>query len=107
MLLSIDGGYGQFKLCCVYVLIIVLEGIRKRKGNATKSEDHQRTQRIVTVNVEALKRIETDTKDVQKTVAFSPDARLLATGGTDGHLRIWKVSIMIKFVPNWARVVDV
>ena len=82
---------------CIH-FTLVLEGIRKRKGNATKSEDHQRTQRIVTVNVEALKQIETDTKDVQKTVAFSPDARLLATGGTGGHLRIWKVSIMKKFV---------
>lgn len=67
------------------------EGIRKRRGNTTKSEDHQRTQRMVTVDVEALKKIETDTKDVQKTVAFSRDATLLATGGSDGHLRIWKV----------------
>ena len=81
-------------MCILFDL--VSEGIRKRKGNATKSEDHQKTQRMVTVHVEELKRTETDTKDVQKTVAFSPDARLLATGGSDGHLRIWKVSIMNK-----------
>lgn len=36
-------------------------------------------------------------KDIlQKAVCFSPDKTLIATGGTDGHIRVWKVPTLEK-----------
>ncbi len=72
------------------------EGVRKRKGNATQSEDHKNTERVITIEVDTLNKTKTDQKDVQKAVCFSHDATMLATGGTDGHLRVWKVSIFTR-----------
>ena len=49
----------------------------------------------VTFEVEKLKSVQSDfCKDgsFQKVVQFSPDHSILATGGADGHLRVWKVS---------------
>ncbi len=76
-----------------FFTFLVSEGVRKRKGNTTQSEDHRNTERVITIEVDTLSKTKTDQKDVQKAVCFSHDASMLATGGTDGHLRVWKVSV--------------
>lgn len=48
----------------------------------------------VTFEVEKLKSVRTDfcsDGSFQKCVQFGPDRSILATGGADGHLRVWKV----------------
>lgn len=69
------------------------EGIRKRKSKLTQAEPQKTSDRIVSFDVEPLDCVQTDFHPdggFQKTVQFSMDNTLMATGGADGFLRIWK-----------------
>lgn len=73
------------------------QGPRQRKG-ATPAEKKSgaETQREgVELKVENLQAVQTDfglQKDtLQKAVCFNHDNTVIATGGTDGHVRVWKV----------------
>ncbi|KAB0399822.1 hypothetical protein E2I00_013754 [Balaenoptera physalus] len=65
---------------------------RKRAAPAEKSgaETHQEE---VEFSVENLQAVQTDfgPDPLQKVVCFNHDNTLLATGGTDGYVRVWKV----------------
>lgn len=44
---------------------------------------------------------------LQKVVRFSSDMSLLLTGGTDGHIRVWEVNIVLLcFLDHWWFVVN-
>lgn len=47
------------------------------------------------ISVTGLAEVQSDLNPqdpLQKVVRFSPDLSLLLTGGTDGHVRVWKVN---------------
>ena len=70
--------------------------VRKRKGKHTQSHDYKSATKTVSFEVDSLDSVQTDfDKDYpfQKVVQISQDHKFLATGGADGHLRIWKVKI--------------
>ena len=76
--------------------VSVLEGVRKRKGNLTNSEDHKSTKKEVTFEVTLSTNFRTDFhKDggFQKAVQITKDLSVMVTGGADGKLRLWKVKI--------------
>uniref|UniRef100_A0A8C0D3X5 Prolactin regulatory element-binding protein n=1 Tax=Balaenoptera musculus TaxID=9771 RepID=A0A8C0D3X5_BALMU len=70
---------------------------RKRAAPAEKSgaETHQEE---VEFSVENLQAVQTDfgPDPLQKVVCFNHDNTLLATGGTDGYVRVWKVPTLEK-----------
>jgi prolactin regulatory element-binding protein len=73
--------------------------IRQRKSekeNSSNDKDHEATKQIL-FDIDKIKQIKTDfhkESSFQKTVQFSRDHSLLATGGADGHLRVWKVILI-------------
>ena len=77
----------------------------KRKGkkdseNSSKEASEKQNQtKYVTFEVDKIKSVQTDfhsDDSFQKVVQFSPDHSILATGGADGHLRVWKVSDILR-----------
>lgn len=88
-----------------------LDGLRKRKnvsyqpqanGQATgnqqqteqkkSDEDKDRTRKVIRFEIKTSDSIQTDfteAEPLQRVVRISPNGRLMATGGTDGHLRLW------------------
>ncbi|XP_053416516.1 prolactin regulatory element-binding protein-like isoform X1 [Nycticebus coucang] len=75
------------------------QGPRQRKGPATAEKSGAETQREgVELGVENLQAVQTDfgPDPLQKVVCFNCDNTLLATGGTDGYVRIWKVPSLEK-----------
>uniref|UniRef100_A0A8C2VG55 Prolactin regulatory element-binding protein n=1 Tax=Chinchilla lanigera TaxID=34839 RepID=A0A8C2VG55_CHILA len=79
------------------------QGLRPRKGAAPAKKGGTETQRDgVELKVENLQAVQTDfglQKDIlQKVVCFNPDNTLIATGGTDGHIRVWKVPTLVKIL---------
>ncbi|XP_043837909.1 prolactin regulatory element-binding protein isoform X2 [Dromiciops gliroides] len=78
------------------------QGPRQRKGMGTTTETQETeasTQREgVELNVENLQSVQTDfgSDPLQKTVCFNHDNTLLATGGTDGFVRVWQVPSLEK-----------
>lgn len=71
------------------------QGTRQRKGaSPTEKKPKSETQHEgVELRVENLQAVQTDFSPdpLQKVVCFNHDNTLLATGGTDGYVRIWKV----------------
>jgi prolactin regulatory element-binding protein len=74
----------------------------KRKGKESKDKDepssntnnHSNETKHVTFEVEKIKSVRTDfcsDGSFQKCVQIGPDHSIIATGGADGHLRVWKV----------------
>ncbi|XP_040848892.1 prolactin regulatory element-binding protein isoform X1 [Ochotona curzoniae] len=76
------------------------QGTRQRKGaSPTEKKPKSETQREgVELRVENLQAVQTDFSPdpLQKVVCFNHDNTLLATGGTDGYVRIWKVPSLEK-----------
>lgn len=71
--------------------------VRQRKGKIHPSENSTTDKKQVTFHMEETAKFRTDfCKDgsFQKVVKFSWDHSILATGGADGFLRIWKVGIL-------------
>jgi prolactin regulatory element-binding protein len=72
-----------------------LEGLRKRKGNLTISNEHKNASKMIGFEIEPGEDVVTDsTRDgggFQKVVRFVSDASQVITAGADGHFRVWKV----------------
>ncbi|XP_074642612.1 guanine nucleotide-exchange factor SEC12-like [Tubulanus polymorphus] len=67
--------------------------VRKRKGNATESDDNKATRNVVSFDITLDKSVQSDFAEdggLQNVVKFSRDHTLVITGGADGYLRIWK-----------------
>lgn len=70
----------------------------RRRGKDNKDADTNESlnqTKHLTFEVEKLKSVTSDfCKDggFQKCVQFGPDRSIIATGGGDGHLRVWKVN---------------
>nr|KAF6430101.1 prolactin regulatory element binding [Molossus molossus] len=76
------------------------QGPRQRKGAAPteKKSGAETHQEGVGLRVENLQSVQTDfgTDPLQKVVCYNHDNTLLATGGTDGYVRVWKVPSLEK-----------
>uniref|UniRef100_A0A673UDG5 Prolactin regulatory element-binding protein n=1 Tax=Suricata suricatta TaxID=37032 RepID=A0A673UDG5_SURSU len=76
------------------------QGPRQRKGAAPveKKSGAEAHQEGLELSVENLQAVQTDFSPdpLQKVVCFNHDHTLLATGGTDGYVRIWKVPSLEK-----------
>lgn len=76
------------------------QGPRQRKGAAPaeKKSGAETHQEGLEFSVENLQAVQTDFSPdpLQKVVRFNHDATLLATGGTDGYVRVWKVPTLEK-----------
>lgn len=76
------------------------QGPRQRKGAAPaeKKPAAEAHREGVELKVKNLEAVQTDfsTEPLQKVVRFNHDNTLLATGGTDGHVRVWKVPSLEK-----------
>ncbi|EFB20544.1 hypothetical protein PANDA_001662, partial [Ailuropoda melanoleuca] len=76
------------------------QGPRQRKGAAPveKKSGAETHQEGIELSVENLQAVQTDFSPdpFQKVVCFNHDNTLLATGGTDGFVRIWKVPSLEK-----------
>ena len=74
------------------------ENVRKRnvtEKSAEKMERKNSTTKQITFDVTENKSVKTDfhkNLSFQKVCQFSQDQSILATGGADGHLRVWKVN---------------
>lgn len=73
------------------------QGPRQRKGAAPpeKKSGAETHQEGVELRVENLQAVQTDFSPdpLQKVVCCNRDNTLLATGGTDGFVRVWKVRL--------------
>jgi len=73
---------------------LALEGLRKRKGNLTVSNDHKNASKMIGFEIEPGEEVQTDMSHpagFQKVARFSDDGSQLVTAGADGHFRVWKV----------------
>ena len=91
----------RIQYCLQYCLVMfvnmctALEGLRKRKGNFTISNDHRNASKMIGFEIEPSEEVKTDkAKDggFQKAVRFMHSASHMVTAGADGHFRVWKVS---------------
>ena len=69
--------------------------VRQRRPKSAKAEGGEAS---ITFEVEELQSFATDFAakgGFQKAVAFTYNHALIATGGSDGHLRVWQVRLII------------
>ncbi|ESO92505.1 hypothetical protein LOTGIDRAFT_232981 [Lottia gigantea] len=102
---------GQDEMCCLYSLkysVIPVskkhteenstknrkkEADTKKKENEEKTDNKKAETKQIKFDVTEIKSIPTDFDKeggFQKVVRFSPNHKFFATGGVDGHLRVWK-----------------
>ncbi|XP_004618988.1 prolactin regulatory element-binding protein isoform X1 [Sorex araneus] len=77
------------------------QGARQRKGAAPADKSSSETHpEGVELNIQSLQAVQTDfgPEPLQKVVRFNHDKTLLATGGTDGCVRVWKVPSLEKML---------
>lgn len=67
--------------------------------NQSKQDQNANLKRILKFDIKAADSVQTDflTSDpLQRVVRISPNGHIMATGGTDGHLRVWSFPQMLK-----------
>lgn len=76
-------------------LFVENNDVRKRTSeNENSSNTAEGGTKQILFDITEIKKIKTDfhkESSFQKAVQFSRDHSILATGGADGHLRVWKV----------------
>lgn len=92
----------SFHFLFLILLSIGSNDVRQRKSgneNSANKEEEEGTKQIQ-FDIEEIKQIKTDfhkESGFQKAVQFSRDHSILATGGSDGYLRVWKVNSSLIF----------
>lgn len=87
----------SFHFLFLILLSIGSNDVRQRisgNDNSANKEEEEGTKQIQ-FDIEEIKQIKTDfhkESGFQKAVQFSRDHSILATGGSDGYLRVWKVT---------------
>lgn len=74
---------------------------RKKKTEAGKDESTDKSNRVESIptevfSIERLNSCQTnfsEKENYQKAVCFTPNGLFFVTGGTDGHVRLWSVSL--------------
>jgi prolactin regulatory element-binding protein len=79
------------------------EGVRQRKGSHRKEEVNGKipTQKRLSFEIKTGDSVQTDFTEkepLQRVVRISPNGKLMATGGIDGHVRVWNFPRMTKLV---------
>jgi len=103
----VAAGHGEF--CQVYQLSLQRErrestqeageGLRHRGNGRASGAGVQEQSRRLVFKAEPLKKVQTDFHPREphgKVVRISPHGKLLATGGDDGHLRVWSFPDLAK-----------
>ncbi|XP_053958496.1 prolactin regulatory element-binding protein isoform X3 [Anastrepha obliqua] len=68
-------------------------------GASKKDADKNANLKRIRFDIKACDSVQTDfltSEPLQRVVRISPNGRLMATGGTDGHLRVWSFPQMIQ-----------
>lgn len=98
MFLILFLGFNYFLIFLFLILLSIgSNDVRQRKSgneNSANKEEEEGTKQIQ-FDIEEIKQIKTDFQkesSFQKAVQFSRDHSILATGGSDGYLRVWKVA---------------
>lgn len=86
----------SFHFLFLILLSIGSNDVRQRKsGNENSANKEEEGTKQIQFDIEEIKQIKTDfhkESGFQKAVQFSRDHSILATGGSDGYLRVWKVT---------------
>lgn len=91
----------SFHFLFLILLSIGSNDVRQRKsGNENSANKEEEGTKQIQFDIEEIKQIKTDfhkESGFQKAVQFSRDHSILATGGSDGYLRVWKVNSSLIF----------
>ncbi|XP_061402751.1 prolactin regulatory element-binding protein [Musca vetustissima] len=69
------------------------------KQSSPKQDQNANIKRILKFDIKAADSVQTDflgNDPLQRVVRISPNGHIMATGGTDGHLRVWSFPQMLK-----------
>ncbi|XP_073823642.1 guanine nucleotide-exchange factor SEC12 [Musca autumnalis] len=69
------------------------------KTSSPKQDQNANIKRLLKFDIKAADSVQTDflgNDPLQRVVRISPNGRIMATGGTDGHLRVWSFPQMLK-----------